>query len=581
MFVCVFILACRGNAPVEEMGPALPPGSRGGSPSASPSAPVAAGTQALPSEPDAVICTMDGRPVTAGELDRFREEQLGGGRHRGMGRLEPQQVVDSYRRYFAVKKLAETWKIRESGEFAEELAFRRAALLAGPYGDHLKRTAVIPPEEISGVIPRDWVEMDFQILGFPSREEAEKAYRAILDDKGRIPDGDLPGEVKVAGKMRPRTGMLLKGTPYFDIFDQPHLFALREGEVSHPVKTDLGPVLAKVVARHDYTPEEQAELLARKRGELAKEHAFRKAMEIAEGYPVKIDAAAMEQAVQDYLLDPAHPSAKVVGWMGDRPISYRRFVREGKPGIPFMVQSVPRDRWMASLERDFRDFAGGMALGFTAVKTGFKQDGLDKTMESFSRQAEYDMVLDRLWEQTKATVGEEEIRSRYDKGKDAFMRPETASVQYYFSPFREEIELLAERAKKGDRPFGGLGRDLERASNMKSGVKPPPAMKERTIVRGALELQDVQDALFGMKKDEVRIVEGKMGVYLVRMVDKSEREQLPFSQVRDRIGKEIGIYRRKSQVDAYLQKLTQDVVVEMLESPASPGMPVPGFPDRG
>jgi hypothetical protein len=584
MSAFIMLPACRGNAPVDEMGPALPPGPAGASAPASSTASAAAGTPELASRPGAVICTMDGRPVTAQELERFREEQLEGRTHRGMERLEPQRVVESYRRYFAVKKLADAWKIRESGAFAEEMEYHRAALLAGPYRDHLMRTAAITPEDVSRTIPKDWVEMDFQVLGFATKEEAQKAYQAIRDDKGRIPDGDLPGEVKVAGKRRPQTGMLNKSTAYFDAFDVPALFALQVGEVSPPVMMDLGPVLAKVVARHDYTAQEQADLLARKRGEMERDYSFRKAGEIMADYPVKIDRPALEQAFQDFLLNTSNLSGKVVGMMGERPVSFRRFVRDGKPSIPFMVASIPRDRWTPALEQDIRDYAGGMALGFAAIKEGIGTDGLEAQMESYSRRAEYTVTLDRLWDQTTAAVGEEEIRSRYDKGGDVFVRPCTLFIQYYFSPVREEIEKLAERARTGGIPFPGLTKEQERASKtaVDGSVKTPPAMKERTVAKGASELQDIQDALFEMKKDEIRVVEGKMGVYLVRMADRKEKERISFSQVKDRIRNELEMYRRKSQIDAYLQKLTQDIVVEMVDPPPTPpGMPVPGFPDRG
>ncbi len=530
---------------------------------------------------DDVVALVDKKPVTWAELEKFGVEKVG--RHNTLMK-DPLSFLPSYVRYQALLKEARRRGIPDSTAYRRTSLLREAVLLGVPYQGYLFQNAPIDPESIKRQLPSGWTKMKFRLYGFTTTAEAEAARARLKGPEFQTPEGGLPGQVPVAGKMNPETGWLFPGSGRFDAFDDPYLFTLRKGELSKPVQTGLGPVLALVLDRHDLDAGEQAQYLTDVRRALMQGAGPAYVNQVASAYPVTLDSAVFQRVVKVQLVQGRPASDEVVGKVGDLAVTYRDFLRQGKPNLRLLMLKLPPERWADSLQADFKNFGQTVALGLAARKARWfpagagDAAGWKKRLELEQEEVVLSTLQDQVFSEAKATATEEEVRAFYERAKDRFRQKETITVQYYFTPQAEHLTSMSKLAEEG-KPFDALSAAVDR---QRSPHDRPLKMQEKVLDRDSNELEHLHDALFAMKKGEVKILELPTGFYLVRIAERKEDRIPPYEEVAGEARFQLEDSMRRRFSEQVVREWIEGVSVEMVGEDAGKQKGTPSTAnDRG
>lgn len=126
-------------------------------------------------------------------------------------------------------------------------------------------------------------------------------------------------------------------------------------------------------------------------------------------------------------------------------------------------------------------------------------------------------------------------------------------------PRREEAYALM--AQMGNRvlsgqPFAQVARESSEGVTAGKG-----GLREWTS-RGSLVSEELDKALFGLPVGELsQIIEDKVGLHILRVIERKEAKRTPFVEAQVEIRKKIKDQRIEAQMKAYLEKLRRNIPV--------------------
>lgn len=551
---------------------------------------MAKGPALTPAQAKEVVAYLDGTPVTAGRLLLFGNQMVAKVHH-SMGKMQQETVktpldyLPSYVTFFAVLREATANKMDKSNDVALGLKVRRLLPISLAYRRHLIDNAKIPPEQIKATIPSQWTKMNFRLFVFESMEDAEAARKG-LKGPGDLPDEKTKGFVYIAGKAAPETGMVFPGSGFFDEFDDPYLFTLKEGELSRPVQSGVGAALVLVLTRKDYTPEEQAAALKDARQNLAQTYGVGQVNREAAAFPVHIIPDAVRSALREQVPEPAYASTQAVARVGSLGISLPLFFQEAKINLATLTNMFSPAQWAGQIELELKGFCEDVAVGLAAEKAGFKVGSplwAPEVDEFYRDKLTYQVWQRTAWRTAKVSVSESEARAFYESEKDRYQLADLVTVRYYFTPDGKELEALSKRAEEGI-AFESLGKGLERRmkATPHGGGEPGLAMKEKVIVRGSQDFLPMQEALFAMEKGDTQVLDVDMGYYLFHVEDRQKGRQRTFEEARPEIESRLEVGKRFQEMNRRMKALSDAVKVQMAGEGTPPTVvPEKGRPDQG
>jgi len=199
-----------------------------------------------------------------------------------------------------------------------------------------------------------------------------------------------------------------------------------------------------------------------------------------------------------------------------------------------------------------------------------KKYGSDSAFEQRMRRT---LLARELWEAEvtrKSVVTPAEVRAYYENNKARFVRPEAISIQSISVMFpqgatdkqkedarkRAEELLLRARATKNYEEFGVLAEQVSE--------DPWRVMMgdHNWVHRGEVDSQF--NVIFSMKPAETTgVVESKEGFHILRVNDRQPQRQMTFTEMRDRLAKELGTKRRQERAEKFEQSLRKNAKIEM------------------
>lgn len=544
MLCAVAALAgCRGDKGAGKAAPpsgaAVTAGGPAGEVSSAPAAPLPAGLVAPPGYPyrGKPVYAVGNRPVTEEELRRYSKRMLGMGEHAKHPDFDPDKVIQSFARYWAVVEWGNEKGIGDSAQVRNLNEVYRMAALANDFRARLEKSLPAADEAIRSSIPPDWTRMEFAVVTFPDPAGAEAFSREAKRKKESLGKADFSKFVDE--KFRSRTGKIFRGSGFFPEAEEPYLFSLREGEVSRPVDTGIGKGVCCVVtreflegkAREEYLEQARArvrarEIEARFQAIVSKARYTVHRDNVAQG--VRIEGAAGMQADLTVL------TLREPG--GGIRLSYRDFRTLTGAHYSVMFRTTPPESWPNLVLPEVENLAHLYAVGSAAAKENEPVATRWQTeLFDFRGKSIYQATLDRLAAEAAPSVSEAEVERFYKTNRGFFDRKESARIRYVYAPEREALESLSRQA----------GGDRNRIFTEKEYAH---LVKSRDITRDDPTFGDLFKALAGVNSGAVSgVVKGGMGYYIARVEERRPKGFLPFKEVRAEIRNRLLTEKRQEK----------------------------------
>jgi hypothetical protein len=544
LFWAVVILpGCRSEVDagkgVSSGGPvAAAPGSTAGAVSP-PAAPLPPGLVAPPGYPyrGKPIYAVGNRPVTEEELRRYSKRMLGMGEHAKHPDFDPDKVIQSFARYWAVVEWGIEKGVGDSPQVRNLNEVYRMAALANDYRARVERSLSVSDDAIRSSIPSDWTRMEFSVLTFPDPAGAETFFREAKRKKEALGKAEFAGFVEE--KFKSRTGKIFRGSGFFTEAEEPYLFSLKEGEISRPVDTGIGKGVCYVMtreflegkAREAYLEEARArvraqEVDARFKAIVSKARYTVHRDNVAQG--VRIEGVAGTQADLTVLTlqDPG----------GGIRLSYRDFRTLNGAHYSVMFRTTPPESWPNLVSPEVENLAHLYAVGNAAAKENAPVDPRWETeLFDFRGKSIYQATLDRLAAESTPSVTDAEVERFYKTNRGFFDRKESARIRYVYAPEREALESLARQA----------GGDRKRIFTEKEYAH---LVKSRDITKDDPTFGGLFKALSGVNAGGISgVVKAGMGYYIARVDERRPKGFLPFREVRAEIRNKLLTEKRQEK----------------------------------
>ncbi len=519
-----------------------------------------------PSSGDPVLSALGGTPyegeplymvgsraVTEEELKRYGARMLSGRGMAGHGGSSVDNVVREFARYWSVIALGVERGLHRLPEVADIIAIYRDSALAADFRDHLKKTLVPPAKKVEALIHDEWVRVDFSVKKFPTMEEAESFYEGLEGNAGK--PGTEGYEEFVERNFTGSTGLIFKGSGFFDPFDEQYLFGLKEGEISKPVKTGIGAGLCYVRKRVDMDEEAVSAYIEEEKEKLVEEMIAKKFGTITGGLAYTIHEKELDEAVRqegesgefgDQVILTIHA--------GKRPLKVRyRDLRSMIPANYFVYfRQYPAESWANIVVPDLKKLAQFYAIGEEAAKQGVAlQEKWAKEMFDFTLKTVYYASFETLMEEAEAAVGEKEVGTFYEQNRGFFSHGLILKVSYLFAPQAEGLRSLVKDAGAKENLFTD-----EKYTNL---------VKGKTISSGDVGSRELFENIRQMKEGQISgIVGGDMGFYIVRVDERSEKGFTPLEDAKERIERYLVAEKKRKKVGELIEERLKGVEIRKL-----------------
>jgi peptidyl-prolyl cis-trans isomerase C len=196
------------------------------------------------------------------------------------------------------------------------------------------------------------------------------------------------------------------------------------------------------------------------------------------------------------------------------------------------------------------------------------------SMAAFDRQLRRTLVVNQLWDdqvKSRTVVTDVYLRNYYQTNQKRFIRPESVSLQSISFMFpkdatleqkkltlkRASEELPKAKAAKNYEEFGLLA---EKVSEDQWKVM----MGDHKLVhRGEVDPQF--EVIYSMKPNETTgLIESSAGIHILRVNEHQAQRQMPFSEIKDRLRKDLQAKRYRDRADQFEKDLRKKaIIVEM------------------
>ena len=169
---------------------------------------------------------------------------------------------------------------------------------------------------------------------------------------------------------------------------------------------------------------------------------------------------------------------------------------------------------------------------------------------------------------SKAQVTDGELRSYYDKNRDAFRQPEQVKASYILlivdprwdkakkDEAKKKMEGIQAKARSGE-DFASLARSYsEDPSSSRGG--------DLGYVRHGQIIEPLEKALFALRTGEVsHVIEAGVGYHILKATDRKPEAMIPLDQVKDRLRVLLKQEKGLKAADAYIAGMRKKAKVQI------------------
>ncbi len=548
-----------------------------------------------------VFATFDGQTVTIEEFNRFLlrtkgKALSGGGGHYDGGDQNWQDLV-VYTRYYSGVKEAEKRNLQSDPHFKSAFAIAYRLALAAPFKKWLEKNAEIPSEAIAALIPEEWVQINFLLRVYPDRDTALDAMN-VFSGGGEFYSSDM----KKAGVKVYETGPLFPGSGFFEDWDEYDLFRLDERELSGPIRSGIGWALVGLKEKKVYSEEEKNRFLAKKREELAAKHLAEEVAEFIGDFRVEYDDEALAGAVSREFNGMGFSYDPVVAFYGKdskTEISYRLFRLLNPVNYANLNLHEQRAQWQIQVKQDIKGIERQYLVGQMAHE--YQEEGswavpftslTRKLLYDYRKVLLYAALNRKIADQVKSDISKKDLEEYYKSNNQRFYLPAKAEIVYLFT-IDTALSQKWKTAVDEGKSFRAVAESLPMSRSPHS--DPRDSEFKRTIVsQGDQKYMSIQDGLFSLRQDEIGVIEGDMGHYLINILSRNDRRTPPLEEVSDQVLDFLAQERTAIYLSDLIDDLVKEVDVQLVESyktkfqppadlnttPEVPMKDIP-FPDRG
>lgn len=491
--------------------------------------------------------------MTEEELRRFSVRMLGSGEHSKHADFDPEKVIHSFARYWTAVEMGVEMGVPDSQRVRNALQIYRHAALANEYRSHLEKTLTVPDEAIRSAIPPDWTQVEFGVVTFPSRAEADRFAAEASVKKGSLPKAEFAKYVEE--RFKSRTGKIFPGSGFFVTSEEPYLFGLPEGEVSRAVDTGIGPGVCYVYSREVFDEAAQAKYLDEVCARIREQEIGARFKAIVGKTRYSINRENLARAV-----DIEGRTGKQVDFpvlsvqdAGDGLVlTYRDFRIINPAHYSATFRAMPPESWTRFVEPDLENLAHLYAVGRAAAADNVPLGPRwDKEMFDFRGKMIYMATLDRLAAESAPKVTDAEVERYYKTNRGYFDRKETIRIRYVYAPEAEALRSLIKQAGSKENIFEA--KEYEHL------------VKERVVPSDDATYGDLFKALKGVNAGKVSgVVRAETGYYLARVESRRPKGFLPLKEVREQIRATLQDEKRQRTAMDAVEARAKSVVIKNL-----------------
>ncbi|RMG58494.1 MAG: hypothetical protein D6713_07620 [Deltaproteobacteria bacterium] len=494
-----------------------------------------------------VVAEIEGKPISERMVMDFIRS-YGVGPH-GMKGVEKtlQNFLD---RELAVYDVVSRDLPRLSQYAGQVKIFYYSTLGADYLKNKLREKVEITGEEVAGVLPEKFLVGNFDLISFPSEEEAREAMEEIKSVKDFY---------HYAEKHRDRvssTGDIYPGSGFFHPFDDATLFAMKSNTFAGYFETGIGPALVAVRYVRELTPKEVEELVAKRRSDLVERKVPRYVNEILDRHKISVDSSKVYELAEreiefrsDALLD------EKVAQVDDIPITYLNVKRWLRRSYLEYLKGITGETLGKFMLNDTNNLVKQIAAGLEAEKEGYSltDESYRRGFDELRRRYYYYIgIIDHLGGLLHVT--EKEMKKYYQENLDRFFRvPERMKVAHIFTRRYKKAKDIYEKLMKGE-SFEELAEKYSEdpSSRGNGGVV-------GMIYKGRKFYRDIQDELFKpeyRKKGAVTdILIGAEGYHIVKVLEYYPEKTFPYEEVKESIRSAVMYSKFEDARKEYVEEL--------------------------
>jgi peptidyl-prolyl cis-trans isomerase C len=196
------------------------------------------------------------------------------------------------------------------------------------------------------------------------------------------------------------------------------------------------------------------------------------------------------------------------------------------------------------------------------------------SMAEFERRLRRTLLINQLWDaevKNKTVVTDVTLRDYYQKNQKRFVRPEAVSLQSISFEFPkdatpEKKEQVRKRAAE-ELPKAKAEKNYEEFGLLAEKISEDPwkvMMGDHKFVhRGEVDPQF--EVIYSMKPNETTgLIESQEGVHILRVNEHQAQRQMPYSEIKDRLKKDLQAKRYRDRADQFEKELRKkSTIAEM------------------
>lgn len=450
---------------------------------------------------------------------------------------------------------AEKRGVFEHEDFLRSFEMGEDALLATKFrSTELKDVLAVTEEDLSDIIPREWVQLKLrQIIA----RDVEEARAALSEAKAGVDFTELVRKYSVgpaAGKDGD-IGYRFPGSGYFSPEDDLYLFTLEKGEISPILKSPLGPAICKIEDKKVFSPEEIEKYLKKPKAMLSHKKTAEHLREIRKSTGTEIFDDTLNQCVR--AMHGGEIQDGLIARVGEREFffydlqrtllrSYDRLYIDPSPEKLFQLYKQNLENKISNylLAQEARIF--GVAIDSEEEKAELKK---------FRQTVMLRVLGERIF--SDITVSEDEARQYFKDNRAEFQKPLLVDLWQIVLDTEADADLVLEKLSKNEN-FMLLANEYsthlasKRLSGYAGRVREQDLAPELAEVALAIPLGDHSDAI---KTED--------GYHIIMIRNRTPGETFEYEESRGKVRKIVLRGKQDKKFAAYLQSLRAAAVIEV------------------
>ena len=166
---------------------------------------------------------------------------------------------------------------------------------------------------------------------------------------------------------------------------------------------------------------------------------------------------------------------------------------------------------------------------------------------------------------SRVAVPEEDMKDYYEQHKDElYLLPPKAHVADIFLPWTSNPEVTKNMATETVKRIQ-LGESFKKMATLYSKDPNAPEGGDMGWIRKGESLEEIDDFVFNpdTHTGDIRIIETTQGIHILKVIEKQNKDYVPFDEVKDDIERKLYAQRAEGRYNKWLDGLVKKAYVDM------------------